>query len=169
MSVVEECGVDEIQVNHELWFNMATQVARDATCTRAHCGSVLVSSSGSVIGQGFNAPPLNMESQRQCSADLGASRKPKSDRTCCVHAEWNAILDGLTNHPTDVNGSSLYFMRVDDHGDHTDAGEPYCTVCSRLALQAGVALFGLWNDGPEMIATDSYNLRSYGFHLGENS
>lgn len=144
-------------------FNEAAKVAQQATCLKAHCGSIIVNGEGHVIGTGFNAPPLNDESQRKCEVDHDLTRKPKSDKTCCVHAEWNAILDALKNHPTEVEGSTLYFMRVDGEGNFTEAGEPYCTVCSRLALQSGVKVFGLWNEGPEMIPTNEYNLRSFAF------
>ena len=154
-----------MNVDHRVHFDRAAEVAAQATCTRAHCGAVVVAASGMVLGTGFNAPPLGLESQRMCDHDLSASPKPKSDRTCCVHAEWNAILNALLAHPGKVAGSTLYFMRVDETGAFTEAGEPYCTVCSRLALQAGITTFGLWNDGPEMIPADTYNLESYRFHM----
>lgn len=152
-------------MNHSPFFELAAETARQATCHRARCGSVVVSAQGDILGLGFNAPPLNDEEQRRCEEDYDLSSKPKSDKTCCVHAEWNAILDALSNDASKVKGSTLYFMRVDEEGAFTQAGEPYCTVCSRLALQSGVAIFGLWNDGPEMIPTDVYNSRSYDYHL----
>ena len=62
-----------------------------------------------------------------------------------------------------MEGSTLYFMRVNEEGEFTEAGQPYCTVCSRLALQSGIKTFGLWNNGPDMIPADRYNLRSYDF------
>lgn len=148
-------------MTHEDYFKQAQEVAQRATCSRAHCGSVIVSEDGQVIGRGYNAPPLGDEGQRMCDVELDKSLKQNNDKTCCVHAEWNAIIDALTHHPGKVAGSALYFMRVDDAGDFTEAGQPYCTVCSRLALQSGVATFGLWNEGPEMIETDIYNKRSY--------
>lgn len=150
--------------NHEKYFAYAAEAAKRATCTRARCGSVIVSAKGEVIGSGFNAPALGLESQRMCDNSYDVSIKPKSDKTCCVHAEWNAILDASINYGSQILGSTLYFMRVDDNGNWTDAGEPYCTVCSRLALQSGVAVFGLWESKPRMIDTESYNLLSYDFH-----
>lgn len=98
-----------------------------------------------------------------CAAPLDTSIKQSNDKTCCVHAEWNAILDAVKHHPDLVSGSTLYFMRVNEAGEFTEAGEPYCTVCSRLALESGIATFGLWNDGPEMIDTAAYNQRSYAY------
>lgn len=149
---------------HEDYFKEAGQVARQATCRRAHCGSIIIAKDGSIIGRGFNAPPNNDESQRMCDVELDKSIKQNNDKTCCVHAEWNAILDALKNHPTGVEGSTLYFMRVDDTGHFTEAGKPYCTVCSRLALQSGVETFGLWNGGADMIDAKTYNKKSYEYY-----
>lgn len=151
-------------MEHGMYFRRAAEVATQATCLRARCGSVIVSPQGVIIGEGYNAPPLEDESQRRCDDGYDLSSKPKSDKTCCVHAEWNAILNALKQDALGVAGSTLYFMRVDGKGRFTEAGKPYCTVCSRLALQSGVATFGLWNEGPEMIDTDAYNISSYQFH-----
>lgn len=148
---------------HEKYFKQAGEAASKATCHRALCGSVIVSRDNVVIGTGYNAPPLNDGAQRKCDVEYSSVKKPKSDKTCCVHAEWNAILDALKNHPKEIDGSTLYFMRIDDSGEFTQAGDPYCTVCSRLALQSGISSFGLWNDGPRMIDTKKYNLISYDF------
>ncbi|HWT40309.1 MAG TPA: deaminase [Dongiaceae bacterium] len=149
--------------DHEDFFKQAQQVAQRATCNRARCGAVIVSKDGRIIGRGYNAPPLGDESQRMCDVELDKSIKQNNDKTCCVHAEWNAIIDALKNDAERVQGSILYFMRVNDAGEFTEAGQPYCTVCSRLALESGVAIFGLWNNGPEMIPAGEYNTRSYDY------
>lgn len=150
---------------HTAYFEEAQKVAQRATCDRAHCGAVIVSKDGQIIGRGYNAPPLGDESQRMCDAQLDKSIKQNNDKTCCVHAEWNAIIDALKHHPQKVEGSTLYFMRVDTAGNFTQAGDPYCTVCSRLALESGIQTFGLWNNGPEMIDTEEYNKKSYNYYL----
>jgi deoxycytidylate deaminase len=147
-----------------LFFIEAQKVALEATCKRARCGSVIVSINGAIIGKGYNAPPLGDESQRMCNAPLDKSIKQNNDKTCCVHAEWNAILDALKNHPREVAGSTLYFMRVNEEGEFTEAGDPYCTVCSRLALESGISTFGLWNGSPEMTDTKTYNQKSYAYY-----
>jgi deoxycytidylate deaminase len=150
---------------HEVFFKEAQQEALQATCNRARCGSVIVAKDGTIIGRGFNAPPNNDESQRMCDVELDKTVKQNNDKTCCVHAEWNAILDALKNCPEKIAGSTLYFMRVNEEGGFTEAGEPYCTVCSRLALQSGIETFGLWNNGPQMIDTDAYNQKSYSYFI----
>lgn len=150
--------------NHVKYFESAAKVALDATCLRAKCGSVIVAEDGEIIGQGFNAPPLEDESQRTCDVDWNLDSKPKYDKTCCVHAEWNAIIAACKNAPDKLSGATLYFMRVDNDGNFTDAGEPYCTVCSRLALQSELSKFALWNGGPDIRPTTDYNLQSYEYH-----
>lgn len=148
------------------FFEAAAEQAWQATCLRAKCGSVVVSRAGIILGRGYNAPPLGDESQRHCETGFDLASKPKYDKTCCVHAEWNAVIDTLQNAlPEDIKGSRLYFMRVDDDGNFTDAGEPYCTTCSRFTMQAGVAEFALWNDGGADVYTlQEYNEASYAYH-----
>ena len=150
---------------HEKYFKKAAEVAKNATCYRAKCGSVIVSRSGKIIGKGFNAPPLGDESQRKCDLEFFNDEKLKYDKTCCIHAEWSAIIDALSNYPKEIVGSTLYFMRVSEKGEFTGDGVPFCTVCSRLTLQSGIKYFGLWNDGPMIFDTKEYNDLSYKFHI----
>lgn len=88
-------------------------------------------------------------------------------KTCCVHAEWSAVIDALKNATGDgLDASRLYFMRANENGEFTDAGEPYCTTCSRFTMQAGVSEFVLWNDGGADVYTlPEYNQVSYEYHL----
>ena len=154
--------------SHEYYFQLAADVAKRATCERAKCGSVVVGDDGVVIGEGYNAPPLEDESQRTCHFEWNLESKPKYDKTCCVHAEWNAILDACKNAPEKLAKATLYFMRIDANGNFTDAGEPYCTVCSRLALQSGIGYFALWGDVPKIYTTREYNLKSFEYHKNED-
>lgn len=161
MALLICCGQNNM---HEEYFTLAAKIAQKATCNHARCGAIIVSTDGDVIGSGYNAPPLNDESQRMCGKLFDSSIKPKYDTTCCIHAEWSAIINALRCYPDKVTGSTLYFMRIDGNNEFTNAGKPFCTVCSRLALQCGIAQFGLWNDGPQMFGTAKYNLESYEFH-----
>jgi deoxycytidylate deaminase len=143
------------------YFESARAVAEDATCLRARCGSVIVKD-GSVIGQGYNSPALEDESQRQCNALMDTSIKPKYDKTCCIHAEWRAVLDACKTNASKIEGSTLYFMRIDSNNNFTDAGDPFCTVCSRLTMEAGIEEFALYNNnGADIYALDEYNQKSY--------
>lgn len=143
------------------YFEMAAEVAKDATCLRAKCGSVIVKNS-IVIGTGFNSPALNLEDQRVCEAEMNTTAKPKYDKTCCIHAEWRAVLDACKTSADRLAGSVLYFMRIDEHGAFTDAGDPFCTVCSRFTMEAGIGEFALYNrDGADIYSLDEYNKKSY--------
>ena len=143
------------------YFEMAANVASGATCLRAKCGSVIVKNS-IVIGKGFNSPALDHEDQRLCEAEMDTSSKPKYDKTCCIHAEWRAVLDACKTNANKLTGAVLYFMRIDESGAFTDAGDPFCTVCSRLTMEAGVAEFALYNDnGADIYPLDEYNKKSY--------
>lgn len=147
------------------FFEKAAEVAKDATCLRAKCGSVIVKNAV-VIGEGFNSPALNDENQRLCSADMDTSIKPKYDKTCCIHAEWRAVLDACKTNADKLAGSVLYFMRIDEDGNFTDAGDPFCTTCSRLTLEAGVEEFALYNsDGADIYPLAEYNSKSYATYL----
>lgn len=144
------------------WMSEAARVAKKALCLKAKCGTVIVHD-GEIIGEGYNAPPLDSEEHRTCDKTFGPG-KPNYDRTCCMHAEWRAILDALKNNPDKISGSKLYFTRVGKDGEMLKSGEPFCTVCSRLALDTGIAHFLLWHDeGLCEYPTDEYNQLSYQF------
>jgi deoxycytidylate deaminase len=146
------------------WMKEATEVAKKALCLDHKCGAVIVKND-ELIGKGYNAPPLDDPKNRTCLSEYSKTSKPKFDRTCCMHAEWRAIIDALKNHPEKIAGSSLYFSRVEDHGQIKKSGEPYCTVCSRFALDTGISYFLLWQEkGIASYPTDEYNKLSYDFH-----
>lgn len=147
------------------FFEEAATVAQKATCHRAKCGTVIVQD-GKIIGQGYNGPALGDEANRTCDNEYDPSVKFKYDKTCCIHAEWRAILDACKRNADKIDDSVLYFMRVDDEGNFTDAGDPYCTTCSRFTLEAGIGQFALWNDGgADLYSTGEYNQKSYKFYL----
>lgn len=142
------------------WMNKAAEVAKRALCFKAKCGTVVVKDN-EIIGQGYNAPPLDREENRMCNKESG-SGKLKYDKTCCMHAEWRAIVDALQRNPEKIKGSQLYFIRVGENGEVKKSGKPYCTVCSRMALDVGINKFLLWHeDGIYEYPTDQYNRLSY--------
>jgi deoxycytidylate deaminase len=143
------------------WFDEAERAARDATCLRAKCGTVVVTD-GEIIGEGFNSPPGDLESQRRCLIKDEVHPKFKSDKTCCVHAEQRAIMEAFARHPDKIKNAALYFIRLDDTGKKKFSGKPYCTHCSKLALDAGIGTFALWHEkGMGIYETEEYNLLSY--------
>jgi deoxycytidylate deaminase len=145
------------------WIDKAAEVAQRSLCLRAHCGSVIIKD-GEIIGEGYNAPPLDNPLFRTCLDDYQLPQKFKYDRTCCVHAEQRAIMDALRRNPEKLKGARLYFVRLDEHGNKKRSGKPYCTVCSRMSLDAGIAEFVLWHkEGITVYQTDEYNRLSYGY------
>lgn len=146
------------------FFELAAKAAANATCHRAQCGSVIVKD-GKVIGTGFNSPPLNDESRRTCDSNWDYKKKPKYDLTCCIHAEWRAVIDACKNDADKINGSTMYFMRINEDGKFTDAGEPYCTTCSRLTMESGVGEFALWNnESASIYSLPEYDDLSYAYY-----
>jgi deoxycytidylate deaminase len=144
------------------FFEMAGEEAKKSLCLRDKCGALVVLD-GNVIGRGYNGPPT-ASSQKMCTREYSSSKKPKSDKTCCVHAEWRAIMECVRlNIP--LQKSILYFTRVDESGNLLYSGDPYCTVCSRLALDVGIGFFALYHEsGIRLYTTDEYNILSYDFY-----
>jgi deoxycytidylate deaminase len=164
---------------HETYFAAAAKEAEKAICLRDKCGAVVVLDDV-VIGRGYSGPATAHAEKthiapgpQKCERDFLQSPKPKSDRTCCVHAEWRAIINAVkhvakaagNSSEETLAGSILYFTRVDADGNILKSGEPYCTVCSRLALDTGISQFALWHEsGIRLYDTGEYNELSYQFH-----
>lgn len=149
----------------DVWLESAAVEARRASCLSAKCGSAIVSRRGRLVGRGSNGPAGDGSSRTCLRRDWLTADKPLYDRTCCIHAEWRAINDAMRHHPSALSGATLYFMRVDAEGNWARAGAPYCTVCSRLILEAGIADVVLWQDcGPRIFAAEEYNRLSYEYY-----
>jgi deoxycytidylate deaminase len=116
-----------------------------------------------VIGSGFNSPPANREDQRRCSVPKETYNKKVTDKTCCMHAEQRAIMDALRNNPAKLPGSMMYVARLDGEGHQERLlGKPYCTLCSKMALDAGIGEFALLcEDGVRVYDTAEYNKLSF--------
>lgn len=139
------------------------EVAKKGTCNRSRCGSIIVVNNIEVIGEGFNSMPCGEIGR--CTKDE-VSDKFQSDKTCCVHAEQRAIMDALKRNSEKIPGSTLYFIRLDAFGFMEHAGEPYCTICSKMALDVGVSKFCLYRrQGWTEYGTNWYNKLS--FHYGK--
>ena len=144
------------------YMHEAARMAKQALCTRASCGSVVVKNK-IIIGRGFNAPPENNIERGMCE-EKRTPGKPGYDSTCCMHAEWRALIDALKHHEDKLSGAKLFFVRVDDAGEIKKSGDPYCTVCSRFALDLGLKSFLLWHEkGIKEYSTEEYNFLSYNY------
>jgi deoxycytidylate deaminase len=139
-------------------------IAIRSKCERKKCGSIIVMD-GKIIGSGFNGPPGNLESQRRCSCPKDSYHKKVSDKSCCVHAEQRAIMNALKNYPEKIIGSRLYFVRLDNKSNKIPSGNPWCTICSKMALDSGVKEFVLWHEeGIAVYDTEEYNKLSYEYN-----
>ena len=145
------------------YFEEAVKQAEKSKCERARCGSVVVKNEA-IIGRGFNSPPAELESQRRCSKSKNNLDDKVTDKTCCMHAEQRAIIDTLKNNPDLIKGADLYFVRINDKGINIPAGKPYCTICSKMALDIGIKNFVLFHkEGIKFYDTQEYNDLSFGF------
>jgi deoxycytidylate deaminase len=141
----------------------AEKVAKKSTCKRSKCGCVIVKSS-KIIGEGFNSPPEDRENQRRCSFDREKYDGKVTDKTCCIHAEQRAIMDALKNDSDSIKNSTLYFVRLDENDELARVEKPYCTICSKMALDVGIKDFVLFHkEGICVYDTGEYNTLSYNY------
>ena len=144
-----------------MFLKEARRIALKSSCLRSKCGSVIVKD-GEIIGSGYNSPPL--DKKLDCCLKDELPQNFVSDRTCCVHAEQRAIMDALKNNASKIAGSRLYFIRLDEKGEMAVSGEPYCTICSKMALDAGIVEFVLLRkEGICVYETEEYNRKSFEF------
>jgi deoxycytidylate deaminase len=149
--------------NAKIFMKEAVKIAKQATCQRRICGTVIVKDN-KIIGKGWNSPPMNIETQRRCQNNKTNYHKKVTDKTCCIHAEQRAILDVLKNEPKKIEGSKLYFISINKERMPLFSSQPYCTICSKLALDVGIYEFILWHkEGLCAYTSEEYNNLSYKF------
>lgn len=142
------------------WFARAGEEAEKSTCHRKRCGTVIVKNNR-IIGKGYNSPPGD-KTLKKCLKD-SLPKKFKSDRTCCVHAEQRAIMDALRHYPHEVEGATLYFVKINKKNKIEYSGKPYCTICSKMSLDVKIKRFVLWHkSGITIYDTEEYNRISFG-------
>ena len=153
-----EILADSAETQALAWLELAADEARRSPCLRRRCGSVLVAENGQIFGQAVNQPPPG--AAVHCNPYC-LPKGFKSDKACCVHAEERSILKALeAGHP--VRGSTMVFASVDAAGQRLPSGQPYCTICSKLALEAGVAWWILEHaEGVTRYAAGDYNRLSF--------
>lgn len=140
------------------------ELAKTAGCQDWQCAAVIVSEDGTAVGEGVNSPPGGLESQRRCHCDKTLLHAKVSDRSCCVHAEQRAVMDALRKNPEKIRGSTLYYCRLGKDGCLAPSGEPWCTICSKMVLDAGISNFVLLKkEGYAVYGTEEYNALSYAF------
>jgi deoxycytidylate deaminase len=115
---------------------------------------------GVIIGEGYNSMPCDVIAD--CFKD-NLAETFKSDKTCCIHAEQRAIISALKNGYSDqLKESTLFFIRLDSDDNAKCSGEPYCSICSKMALDVGIKSFVLWHkQGWISYNTKEYNERTF--------
>lgn len=140
------------------------KTARQSKCVRSKCGSIIVDINKSIIGRGYNSLPTDGACETCMKDEILFSPKFKSDKSCCVHAEQRAIMDMLRRgtQADKISNGTLFFLRLDDRGNPQHSGQPWCTVCSKLALDVGIANFVLFHkEGWTSYDTKTYNDLSF--------
>ena len=67
-------------------------------------------------------------------------------------------MDALRKNPAKLIGARLYFVRLDKDRHLARAGEPYCTICSKMSLDVGITEFVLWHEkGVCVYGAEEYN------------
>lgn len=141
----------------------AVKEANKSGCKQARCGCVIVKDE-KIIGRGFNSPPAELESQRRCFNSKKDFNNKVTDKTCCMHAEQRAMFDALRTNSDSIKGADLYFIRIDEEGIKLPAGKPYCTICSKMALDLGIKNFILFHkQGIKVYDAREYNNLSFSF------
>ena len=139
------------------FIDKAAEIAKNSECDRSRCGSVIVKDE-EIIGKGFNSPPAEKYSQKRCHIKKCEIHPKVTDKTCCIHAEQRAIMDSLKNSANKIKGSTLYFIRLNFDGKKQLAEKPYCTICSKMALDIGIKNFVLLHEkGVCVYNTKEYN------------
>lgn len=139
----------------------AKALAKNSYCLRNTCGSCIVQDD-KIIWEGRNSPPGNKHIKTCIKDSLPISFK--SDKTCCLHAEERAIMDALKKNPNKIVWSRLYFIRTDLAWNIMYAGKPFCTICSKMALEVWIAEFVLRHkEGICVYDTDEYNTLSFNY------
>lgn len=156
--------LDKIEeITFQPFFKILIKEAKKATCTRSKCGAILLKD-GEIIGTWYNSPPNSLESQRRCSCEKSMYHKKVTDKTCCIHAEQRAIFDALKNNWEKILWSRLYFIRLDEDDTPKKSGKPYCTICSKSALDVWISEFVLWEEkGFCVYNTQEYNDLSFDY------
>jgi len=73
-------------------------------------------------------------------------------------------MDALAKNPEKLKNSKLYFIRLDENNNKQPAGNPYCTICSKMALDTGISEFILMHEkGIKIYKTEEYNNLSYNY------
>jgi len=171
----------------------ALKAVHESKCGRSRCAAIIVDARmGDELADGVNGPAAG--SAPRCGRKSEIRPGFKSDRTCCVHAEQRAIMRLIEHREAGLDFPSggfppgrrlrMYFARAAsgiaaEAADEATSlrgseeairellepsGPPYCTICSKMALDAGIAEWCLMHPGGIYVydALD-YDARSFAY------
>jgi len=126
----------------EYFVKIAHVVAERATCIRRKVGAVLVLDR-QILATGYNGAPMGLPhcSEIGCLRDeLGIPSGERHELCRGLHAEMNAFLQAA-RHGIRIDGATLY---VTNHP---------CTLCSKMAINAGVKRVVVASPYPDELAS----------------
>ncbi len=111
----------------EYFMTIARQVSERSTCTRRHCGAVIVKDRR-MLATGYNGTPKGLRHCEEvgCLRErLGIASGVNHELCRGIHAEQNAIIQAAL-HGVAMDGSSIYTTH-----------QP-CVLCAKMLINAGV-------------------------------
>ncbi|MDB5478510.1 MAG: hypothetical protein JWM96_1005 [Alphaproteobacteria bacterium] len=150
----------------QAWLEQAAIIARKSHCCRRRCGSILVDRTGNILAAAENKLPGKPgQAEIHCNP-YQLHEDFKSDKGCCIHSEERLVMQALAEGK-DFAGSTLVFTSVDEAGQRLQSGRPYCTICSKIALEAGVNWWILEHEeGIIRYEAAAYNTISFSYSGG---
>lgn len=110
----------------EYFMAIAEQVAGRSTCSRRHCGAVLVSDKR-ILATGYNGAPKGLRHCEEvgCLRErLGIPSGEKHELCRAIHAEQNAVVQAA-KYGTQIDGATVYTTH-----------QP-CVLCAKILINAG--------------------------------
>jgi len=124
--------------------------AQQSRCLKAACGALIVDGL-EIISKGANGPAG--DEPCRCQDEYQLLINNRHDLTCCMHAEWRAIISALKVKAFRLPISKLLFVRLtSDKKRLAICDNIYCTVCSRMILDCKIK---------EVILLQSQGLTAY--------
>ncbi|MGB4775800.1 MAG: dCMP deaminase family protein [Daejeonella sp.] len=109
---------------HDIFMNLATDLALRSHCVKAQVGAVLTKDTR-IISIGYNGPPAGTHNCDEEWPETGCPRDSKNSCSLALHAEENAILYAVKNGSA-LEGATLYLTLSP------------CIACARIIYSSGI-------------------------------
>lgn len=127
----------------EYFLGITQQVARRSTCLRRQVGAILVRNKR-ILSTGYNGAPKGIKHCEEAGCIRKELNVPSGERheLCrALHAEMNALLQAAT-FGVSTEGSTLYATIYP------------CSLCAKMAVNAGVKRIVTIGDYPDKLAKE---------------